>query len=270
MNGEHHSDRERIKQIQEILLREERAELSDIRSQLAERNHTVQKMIEEKLNYFQSHFPLEFETSLNKVIDRRIKNSQEKLLDAIYPVLGKMIRKYIALQFEQLQHRIDQQLNQGFIGRLRNMFSGVKESEMVMSKIPDNGVEEVFVIQKHSGLLIGSASAEETINSDVIAGMLTAIKSFVEDAFRREDEDLEMIQYGSYSIIIQNFYSYYIAIAVKGKLNIEQKSDLYNQSLELGEQHLPALLSNPSTKTHLRIKQQLEATFFPHLITAVK
>lgn len=266
MNGEHHSDRAQIQQIQDILLREERAELSEIREQLAQRDNAVQHMIDDKLAHFQEHFPLEFEIALNKVIDRRIDNSQEKLLDAIYPVLGKMIRKFIALQFEQLQHRIDQQLNQGFIGRLRNMFSGVKESEMVMSKIPASGVEEVFIIQKHSGILLGSASAEETINSDVIAGMLTAIKSFVEDAFRREDEDLEMIQYGSYSIVIQNFYSYYIAIAIQGTLNLNEKSDLYNKSLELSEQHLPALLSNPSKNSHLLIKQKLETTFFPQIV----
>ncbi|MFK7935781.1 MAG: hypothetical protein AB8G22_19870 [Saprospiraceae bacterium] len=268
MNGEHHSDSKKIQQIQAILLRKERAELLEIREQLAQRDATVQQMIDEKLTYFQSHFPMEFEIGLNKIIERKIENSQEKLLDAIYPVLGKMIRKYIALQFEQLQQRIDQQLNQGFIGRLRNMFSGVKESEIVMSQIPDSGVEEVFVIQKYSGLLLGSASAEETINSDVIAGMLTAIKSFVEDAFKREDEDLEMIQYGSYSIIIQNFYSYYIAIAVKGKLTISQKSDLYSKSLELGEQHLPNLVSNPTNTTHLLIKNKLEATFFSHLVLA--
>lgn len=262
MNGEHHSDQDRLRQLQDILLRQDRAELLAIKQQLRQRDLTVQQMIDDKLVYFQTHFPVEFEAALNQVIDRRLENSQDKLLDAIYPVMGKMIRKYIALQFAQLQEKIDQQLNQGMIGRLRNLFSGVKESDIVMSQASASGVEEVFVIQKYSGILLGNASAETTINSDVIAGMLTAIKGFVEDAFKREDEDLEMIQYGSYSIIIQNFYSYYLAIAVKGKLSSVQKDDLYSRSLELGEQRLPKLLADPENNTSLLINQQLKATFF--------
>lgn len=266
MNGEHQSDKEMLQQIQDILLKEERAELIQLRQQLDQRDVRVQHMIDEKLKYFQTHFPLEFEASLNKVIDRRIAGAQDEILDAIYPVLGKMIRKFVALQFEQIQDKIDQQLNQGIIGRLRNLFSGVKESEIVMSKMPINGVEEVFVIQKLSGLLIGSASAQKMVDRDVVAGMLTAIKGFVEDAFKRENEDLEMIQYGSYSIIIQNFHSYYLAIAVKGTLNVQQKSELYSKILELGEQQLNQLVSHPTTDTHLRIKQKLKEYFFPKLV----
>lgn len=252
-----------LRQIQDILLKEERAELTQLKQQLDQRDQRVQQIIDDKLTYFQTHFPVEFKTALNKIIDQRIQYSQEEILNAIYPVLGKMIRKYITLQFEQLQDKIDQQLNKGLIGRLRNLFSGVKESDIVMSQMPASGVEEVFVIQKHSGLLLGSASAEATVDRDVVAGMLTAIKSFVEDAFKRENEDLEMIKYGSYSIIIQNFYTYYIAVAVKSALNVSQKSELYNKLLELGEQHLPDLVVNPNKNTHLVIKQKLEAVFFP-------
>lgn len=266
MNGEHQSDKQMLRQIQDILLKEERQELLQLRRQLEDRDMAVQDMIDEKLKYFQTHFPLEFERSLNKVIDRRISGAQDEILDAIYPVLGKMIRKFVALQFEQLQDKIDQQLNKGIIGRLRNLFSGVRESEMIMSKMPINGVEEVFVIQKLSGLLIGSASAQKTVDRDVVAGMLTAIKGFVEDAFTRENEELEMIQYGSYSIIIQNFHSYYLAVAIHGTLNVQQKSELYNKILELGEQQLNQLVNHPTLDTHLKIKQKLKEYFFPQLV----
>lgn len=272
MEVDKRSEEVKLQQLQDILFRKERAELVQLRQLLQEKDQqlaeNVQPLIEERLRYFQTNFPLEFERSLHKVIDQRIENSQESILNAIYPVMGKMIRKYIALQFEQLQDRIDQQLNKGLIGRLRNLFSGVKESDEVLNSFQVTGVEEVFVIEKLSGILLGSASAKTTVDRDVVAGMLTAIKSFVEDAFKRENEDLEMIQYGSYSIVLQNFHTYYLALALRGTISSSKRSQLYEMTSELAEQHLNQLIRQMDDQVHLKIKEQLEKRFFTNTTTA--
>jgi hypothetical protein len=75
-------------------------------------------------------------------------------------------------------------------------------------------VEQIFVIEKGSGLIISSVSKQESIDEDMIAGMLTAIKSFVEDAFKRDLQSLELIQYELFEIHIQNFTSYYFAVVI--------------------------------------------------------
>ena len=53
--------------------------------------------------------------------------------------------------------------------------------------------------------------------------MLTAIKAFVDDAFRHSNEELELIQYGQYQILVKDFFNFYIAVAIKGALTATLK-----------------------------------------------
>ena len=109
--------------------------------------------------------------------------------------------------------------------------------------------------------LIGSASRETTLDQDVIAGMLTAIKAFVEDAFKREKEDLESIQYGTYKIILQNFHSYYIAMAISGILSSAEKDQLGNRLLNFADTHLKQMSSQPDQIEIEEISKYLKDEF---------
>ena len=91
--------------------------------------------------------------------------------------------------------------------------------------------------------------------------MLTAIKSFVEDAFKREREDLEMIQYGTYKILLQNFYSYYIAIAVSGSLSSTEREDLANNILDFAETNLTKLPEDPEEAIYKKLSKSLAEVF---------
>jgi hypothetical protein len=62
--------------------------------------------------------------------------------------------------------------------------------------------------------------------------MLTAIKAFVEDAFQRTEEDLEMIQYGTYKIVVENFPSYYFAAAIKGSISTSEAGKLRGEIID--------------------------------------
>jgi flagellar motor component MotA len=73
------------------------------------------------------------------------------------------------------------------------------------------------------------------MDKDMISGMLTAIKSFVEDAFSGGAQNLEAIEYELYTIHIQNFFSYYIAVVVSGNYSRTFESDLENELLELSK-----------------------------------
>lgn len=258
------SEERMLQQLREILLREEREELrrlSDILDSPDTLAQRVIPLIDEKLIFLQQHFPKEYERVVQKIVERSIEQSQGELLNTLYPVLGKMIRKYIQHEFELLRERIDETISQSFFGRLRASLFGVKESDLVLSQLSDSTIEEVYVIQRGSGILIGSASRQEMLDKDVIAGMLTAIKSFVEDAFQRGQEDLEIIQYETYQIFIQNFHSYYIALAINGTLSASQKDKLAEEVLTFAEKELKQLVRTMDRATNLRIKKKLEQYF---------
>lgn len=262
-------DKELLNQLQSILLKDDRATIERLQETIddpALLSEKVSPIIEERMKFFKENFPKEFQATVDKMIERKLKASQEEILDIIYPVMGKMIKKYVNLQIQVVKDGIDESIKntfsgQGFFWRMKNSLFGIKASDQIIHDLRDYQIEEIYVIQRNSGLLFGSASTENTIDQDVIAGMLTAIKSFVEDAFKREREDLEMIQYGTYKILLQNFYSYYIAIAISGTMSSSEREDLASELLNFATENLKSLPAEPDGETFKVISTALGSSF---------
>jgi len=268
-----------IELLKQILLKEDRNEVEQLKALLnnpTALSEKVSPIVEQHLDYLKKNFPSEYHRTIENIIERKLESSQEELLNAISPVMGQMIRKYVQHQFqllkESLDQRIDATLNQGIIGRVRHLFSGQPtiSSEKIIASLDRPIIEEVYVIEHHSGLLLGSASRAETIDIDVIAGMLTAIKSFVEDAFKRGDQKLEMIQYGTFSILLVNFHSYYIAAAVSGSMSMEERTQLEDDLGRFAEKELKINMRKMDGSSNLLIQQKLEKHFFEPQKKALK
>jgi len=220
-----------LERLKDILLRNDRSELDELRSILHDQKKLSEKVspiIETHLEFLKENFASEYKVIINKLIDKKLKTSEQELLDLIYPSLGKMISKYVTLQMSTLKESIENSVKSKFsFGRsMKSFFTGVKESDLIIKDAVVSTIEEVYVVQRDSGILIANASNQDSMDRDVVAGMLTAIKSFVEDAFNKDSQDLEMIEYGSYKIIIQSYYSFYIAIAISGAISASERSEL--------------------------------------------
>ena len=268
-------DKELLNQLQSIILKEDRVAIERLQETINDPvllSEKIQPIIEEQMLFFKDKFPKEFKGTVDKMIEVKLKTSQEEILDVIYPVIGKMIKKYVNHQIQMLKDSIDESIKKtffkkGLLWRLKNTLLGIKVSDQVIHDLRNYQVEEIYVIQRNSGLLFGSASTENTMDQDVIAGMLTAIKSFVEDAFKREREDLEMIQYGTYKILLQNFYSYYIAIAISGSMSSTEREELGNQILEFAEEQLHRLPPEPDGETFETVSGILRTKFIKEVMS---
>ena len=189
-------------------------------------------ILEERLAFLRQNFPGEYKKVVARIVDERLKNSQSEIIDLIYPVLGNLIKKYIDHQFQMLKEAIESRLNAtreqlNFWKRLRNRFAGIKESDLILAAAaPPLTVMDVFLIEKDSGLLLGQATRSATIDGESLAGMLTAIKAFVQDAFQRGAEELDLIQYQQSKILMQNYRSYYVAAVVQGSFSAFERQQL--------------------------------------------
>ena len=115
---------ERFHRLQQLLLEDDRVrsteikeEIENLRRQLvspAEIQARVSPFIEDKVKYLQENFPELFGPVLSSTIKRQIAESQDEMVDALYPIIGKLIRKFVAKEIEALTERIDQQINQTF------------------------------------------------------------------------------------------------------------------------------------------------------------
>jgi hypothetical protein len=224
-------DQQALERLKSILLRQDREALEEIRDILNDKeklSKKVKPIILDQFEFFKDNFSREYEEIINELIDKKLKQSESDLLDIIYPSLGKMISKYVTLQMTTLKESIENSVKSkfSFTRSVTSFFTGVKESDLILKDAATSDIEEVYVIQKDSGLLLASASNQDSMDKDVVAGMLTAIKSFVEDAFNKTAQDLETIEYGSYKIVIRSYYSFYIAVAISGALSTSEREIL--------------------------------------------
>jgi hypothetical protein len=230
-------DQMRLQQLRSILFPKELDELSELKAILDSPARLDEKMkpvietrIETHLEVLKKQFPKEFSGVVNRMIEQKIQSSQTEIMNMLSPIIGQMVANYVRYQFQILKDNIADQLqlvaSRGIWWHLRNRVLGLSDADLVLSASHKSVLEEIFIIERDSGLLMASAALHPTMDRDVVAGMLTAIKAFVEDAFGRKMEELEMVQYGTYCIIIQNFHSYYVAIALKGTVSTKEKEAL--------------------------------------------
>lgn len=259
-------DQQLLQQLRDLLLIEDRKAIAEIQHVIETREDLAQRVdpiIEKHLEELEKNFPDAYIRVVQKIIDQRMLQKQDELINIIYPRLGLMMKKFITNELRLMRERIDQQIKRSplsFMYRNRN-----KSSDEIILDLSGSKVEEVYVISHESGLLLGSASASETADKDMIAGMLTAIKAFVEDAFKRTDEELRAIQYGSYEIMVQNFFNYYIALAIAGTLSEQERDALTQKMLEFAEKELRGDLQEPEVSFYAKIQKALFHYFIqPH------
>ena len=241
---------DKLKILKDILLTDEREYASSIHEKIKILEETINTrmnlsekidpIIDERLSEFVEEIPETLGPTITKTLKAEIKNSQEAVVEALYPILGRMIKKYIQNEMRLLSERINNQVNNTFsFKNLRRKFkartTGVSEADLILQEQLQPKIEQIMVIEKGSGLIISKYSKTENIDEDMVAGMLTAIKSFVEDAFKKDDQDLQYIEYDLFHIHIQNFSSYYIAVVISGTFNVIFKNKLEDKLLDFAQ-----------------------------------
>lgn len=159
---------------------------------------------------------------MGEAIRVQIRDSREEMVDALYPIIGSLIQKAVSERFRELQRNIDARLRSAFgprstLRRFLARLRGVSDAELALRDALPFEIKEVFLIHRTSGMLIARSRQDglQADDSDLISGMLTAIRSFVKDAFQ-EDNELDEIQFGEDRIIIQNGAHAYVAAIVAG------------------------------------------------------
>ena len=243
-------DSDKLELLKKLLLEDEREVAESITKKVTEIDKTinveynlaekVDPIITERLQQFINEIPHSLGPTITKALEEQIKNSKDQVVEALYPIMGKMIKKYIQNEFEKLKESINKQVNNTFSTKkwkrkLKAVFTGVKESDLIISDLQKPEIEQFFIIEKDSGLLAGSYAkdSENTIDQDMVSGMLTAIKSFVEDAFKKGNQDLELVEYDLYKIHIINFPLFYFATVISGVFDSDYKNLLEDKLYDL-------------------------------------
>ena len=253
------NDAEKLTKLKELLLTEDRTFAQQILQKLDHLEETIyvennlsekiDPILEKRIAAFSDKLDKAFGPSVSLALSSEIQNSQDKIVDILFPIIGKMIKKYVQQEMKTLSDAINAQMKETFsvktyTRKFKSIFSGVSENDMILAEISKPELQQIFVINKGSGIVVASQSKTDTIDADMVAGMLTAIKSFVEDAFTAGGQNLENIEYELYTIQIQNFSSYYIAAVLSGSINNFFKSKIQDDLLDFADKYIKDNIDN--------------------------
>jgi flagellar motor protein MotB len=159
---------------------------------------------------------------MGRAITAQIQLERDSMVDALYPVIGSTISKYLAEAIQTINEKVANTLSvEGVQRKIRSKLQGVSEAELILRESMPFTVQGVFLIHKASGLVISEAqsSGEYQLESEMVAGMLTAISSFVNDCIVRPGQisELNQIEYGASKIMLEVAGYCYIAAVIKGE-----------------------------------------------------
>lgn len=160
---------------------------------------------------------------LSDAIKIQIRESRQSLVEALFPIIGEVVQRYVGEFFRELQRNIDARLKSTIgperVARRANArLRGIPASELEIRDSLPFTIREIFLIQTGSGLLMAHGGSDQAIDSDLISGMLTAVRSFMHDSFNQQEttNPVDEIQYGEQRIIIQDGRLCYLAIVIGG------------------------------------------------------
>ena len=164
-------------------------------------------------------------SEMGEAIRGQVVLARDEMIDALYPVIGNTITKYMAEEIRNINAKVEQSFSfEGITRKIRAKVQGVSEAELILRDSASFSVKAAFLIHKESGLVIAEAQQPNTqpLESDMIGGMLTAIRSFANDCIAQADAgiqaELNEIEYDTFKLVLEVAGYCYVALVVKGNV----------------------------------------------------
>ncbi len=181
----------------------------------------------------------EFSQSLQSVIapaiSKEIAANQDVMVDALYPIMGGMISKYVSTAIKEMMESINNKIEDGlsfekYKRKLKSKVTGVSETELLIEESSDAVISSLFVIHKESGLLIAEAHLKDKEIEDphMIASMASAIKDFINDWVQsnQSNNEVQILSYGNATLYIESAGSVYVIAFLDTEPDYELRTDI--------------------------------------------
>jgi outer membrane protein OmpA-like peptidoglycan-associated protein len=127
-----------------------------------------------------------------------VRRNPNTLVDILHPLIGPAIGKSIDATFQSLNESLKHSLSwRGLSWRWEAWRTGTTFAETVVKHTLVYRVEHVFLIHRHTGLLIAHAASQDATSQDpqLVSSMLAAIQDFVRDSFS-EQQGVDTLRLG--------------------------------------------------------------------------
>lgn len=231
---------EEFEELRRLLLSREREQLRDLKDRLSDKERRSQdianvlpeavKMSRERGEQLSNALRPAVEGSIVDSIGRR----PQIFVEALHPIIGPIVRKSVAESLRRLLQSFNQSLEhtfswRGLKWRWEAMRTGRSFAEVVMLRSLVYRVEQLFLIHRETSLSLLHVTSDPALSkdSDMVAGMLSAIQDFARDSFATgEDSALEEFRVGELQVWIVPGRDAYLAAVIRGNPSLELRPTL--------------------------------------------
>jgi OOP family OmpA-OmpF porin len=201
--------------------------------------------------------------TIEKTVHLSIRRNPKPFVDALFPIIGPVIRRSIAEALRSMVETINRTLEHSLSARsiqwrLEAMRTGRPFSEVVLTHTLAYRVEHLFLIERASGLPLQHVSAEgaSTLDSDVISGMMSAVQEFMRASFgASKDQGLNRVEMGDLTLLIEPGPRAVLAAVFRGVLTREMRERLQELIESIHLQYGPDFVRSagkPEAFAHVR------------------
>ncbi len=176
-------------------------------------------------------------------IQSEIRNSRDMMVEALYPITGRLVAAAVADAFRSLvtniNERVDTMMSMRLWKlRLKSWLTRRPLSELLLAEASRPHLRRLLFLERGSGTLLGSWADEPGVNdrSDLVSGMIAAITEFSASVFEHESGELRTIDMGASRILLHASSRSIIAGEFTGPLHTQDEQDVHEIFARLAEQ----------------------------------
>ncbi len=144
------------------------------------------------------------------IVQTSVERDPQPMVNAIYPAIAPALRRAVSQALRQMMGSMNQTLDhslsfKGLKWRIEAWRTGRSFAEVVMLNSLLFRVEQLFLIERETGLLLRHVAADgvKGEDPDIVSGMLTAIGDFAHDSFQLDKEErLASVEIGDREIFV--------------------------------------------------------------------
>ncbi|MFO1168395.1 MAG: OmpA family protein [Rhodoblastus sp.] len=173
-------------------------------------------------------------------IRNEIKNSKDMMVEALYPITGRLVSAAVANAFRDLvadlNERLDRSLSTRYWRlRFQSLMTGRPVSELALADAQRPELRRLLLLERGSGRLVASwhADDEGDEQSELVSGLIAAITEFASSVYGSRSGELRTLDLGSTRVFLRGAPLYLVAAECAGALRPEHEREVDDAFLSL-------------------------------------
>lgn len=170
-------------------------------------------------------------------IRREIIQSQDLMVEALYPITGRLVSTAVARAFQNLVADINARLEAAvsplnWRRRIKSLVTGRPLAEIILSEAIGFRLERLLLMDRTTGALLATwpqrkGEQQRDDQAAVMGGLLSAIVSFSREAFEGDGHDLRALDLGDRVVMLRSSARRIVAAVGRGAVDeqVEARAD---------------------------------------------